>query len=101
MTVLGIDETRRGRPTWEQDRQTGKWRMTERFETNFVDLGQGHGGGRGCLGRPLAVPGAPSWPGWMRAAGVEGRCAEPDQRVVDVALRVAAGAHLRLLKAPL
>ena len=38
VTVLGIDETRRGRPTWVQDEPTGRWRLTERFETNFVDL---------------------------------------------------------------
>ena len=53
--VLGIDETRRGRPTWlRQD--DGRWRLTERFETNFVDLGQGHGPGhvaasQGLLGQ--------------------------------------------------
>ena len=40
--VLGIDETRRGRPTWHQDGATGKWRLSQRFETNFVDLGDGH-----------------------------------------------------------
>ncbi len=39
MTVLGIDETRRGRrPAWVQDEVTGRWRLTERFETNVVDL---------------------------------------------------------------
>jgi len=41
--VLGIDETRRGRPTWVQDPVSGKWQMSERFETNFVDLA-GDGG---------------------------------------------------------
>jgi hypothetical protein len=42
VTVLGIDETRRGRPSWVQDQLTGRWRLTERFETNVVDLaGQG------------------------------------------------------------
>lgn len=47
VTVLGIDETRRGRPIWVQDAGTGKWRMTERFETNFVDLA----GSQGLLGQ--------------------------------------------------
>jgi transposase len=47
VTVLGIDETRRGRPTWVQDETTGKWRLTERFETNFVDLA----GPQGLLGQ--------------------------------------------------
>jgi len=41
--VLGIDETRRGRPTWTQDEETGTWRLSERFETNFVDLASGQG----------------------------------------------------------
>jgi transposase len=36
--VLGIDETRRGKPKWIQDPVTGAWRRTERFETNFTDL---------------------------------------------------------------
>ena len=31
VTVLGIDETRRGRPRWVQDELTGRWRLTERF----------------------------------------------------------------------
>ena len=45
--VLGIDETRRGRPTWAQDPDSGKWRLSERFETNFVDLA----GTQGLLGQ--------------------------------------------------
>lgn len=45
--VLGIDETRRGRPVWVQHPDTGKWRLTERFETNFVDLA----GDQGLLGQ--------------------------------------------------
>src|SRR5271169_1958344 len=36
--VLGIDETRRGKPKWIQDPVTGRWVRTERFETNFTDL---------------------------------------------------------------
>ena len=47
VVVLGIDETRRGRPVWRQDVDTGKWVVSERFETNFVDLG----GGQGLLGQ--------------------------------------------------
>ena len=45
--VLGIDETRRGRPRWTQDEQTAKWVKLERFETNFVDLS----GSQGLLGQ--------------------------------------------------
>jgi transposase len=45
--VLGIDETRRGRPVWVQDPATGRWGLSERFETNFVDLA----GDQGLLGQ--------------------------------------------------
>jgi transposase len=36
--VLGIDETRRGKPKWVKDAGTGRWARTERFETNFTGL---------------------------------------------------------------
>ncbi|EST21526.1 hypothetical protein N566_27435 [Streptomycetaceae bacterium MP113-05] len=46
--VLGIDETRRGRPRWLQDPGTGKWQQTrDRWHTGFVDA---HAGG-GLLGQ--------------------------------------------------
>jgi transposase len=35
--VLGIDETRRGRPVWRRGTD-GRWERLDRFETNFVDL---------------------------------------------------------------
>ncbi|MGI5518597.1 ISL3 family transposase [Streptomyces sp. CA-106131] len=36
--ALGVDETRRGRPRWEQDPDTGKWQLTrDRWHTGFVD----------------------------------------------------------------
>lgn len=47
VAVLGIDETRRGRPKWVQDPDTRRWLMSERFETNFVDLA----GAGGLLGQ--------------------------------------------------
>ncbi|MFG2424868.1 transposase [Streptomyces sp. NPDC048448] len=55
VTVLGIDETRRGRPSWEQDAETGKWRLTrDRWHTGFVDT-LGHGGPLGQVeGRTVA-----------------------------------------------
>ena len=78
VVVLGIDETRRGRPVWVQSPETGNWRLTERFETNFVDLGGGHGrdapgdtnsngAAQGYSGRPLGGPAPPSPPGWTSA----------------------------------
>lgn len=38
VAVLGIDETRRGRPIWGQDPATGRWRVThDRWHTAIVD----------------------------------------------------------------
>ena len=46
--VLGIDEVRRGRPVWEQDQETGKWRVaTDRWHVGFVDVT----GRQGLLGQ--------------------------------------------------
>jgi len=36
--VLGIDETRRGKPTWAQDPDTHRWQLVcDRWHTGFVD----------------------------------------------------------------
>jgi transposase len=45
--VLGIDETRRGKPRWACDPVTGDWTRTDAFDTGFVDLA----GGQGLLGQ--------------------------------------------------
>lgn len=38
VAVLGIDETRRGKPVWEQDPQTRRWRIAhDRWHTGIVD----------------------------------------------------------------
>lgn len=38
VAVLGIDETRRGKPIWEQDPITGRWRIKhDRWHTAIVD----------------------------------------------------------------
>ncbi len=66
VVVLGIDETRRGRANWVQDEVTGKWRLTERFETNFVDL---HGP-QGLLGQASGRTRA-SVTAWLDARGQE------------------------------
>jgi len=47
VSVLGIDETRRGRPRWTRCELTNTWVKLERFETNFVDLS----GPQGLLGQ--------------------------------------------------
>lgn len=62
--VLGIDETRRGKPKWVKDAQTGPWARTERFETNFTGL-SGHGR---LLGQVAGRTGA-AVAGWLDARG--------------------------------
>jgi len=38
VAVLGIDETRRGKPVWAQDPDTGRWRVVhDRWHTGIVD----------------------------------------------------------------
>jgi transposase len=62
--VLGIDETRRGKPKWIQDAASGRWVRTERFESNFTDLsGQGR-----LLGQVAGRTGA-AVTGWLDARG--------------------------------
>ena len=46
-SVLGIDETRRGRPRWIQEPDTGRWVRVDPWDTGFVDLA----GGQGLLGQ--------------------------------------------------
>ncbi len=44
VTVLGIDETRRGRPRWRKEAKTGTWELiTDRWHVGFCDL-SGDGG---------------------------------------------------------
>ena len=45
--VLGIDETRRGKPHWTRAEDGAGWVKLETFETNFVDLA----GSQGLLGQ--------------------------------------------------
>src|SRR4249920_1176889 len=49
VAVLGIDETRRGRPRWIQDPDSGRWTRLDRWHTGFVDIG----GSQGLLGQTL------------------------------------------------
>ena len=61
--VLGIDETRRGRPKWVTD-DSGAWQRTERFETTFADLS---GDGRLLgLARPVSRTSRRTW--WPSAS---------------------------------
>ncbi|TQC38368.1 ISL3 family transposase, partial [Rhodococcus sp. WS4] len=45
--VLGIDETRRGKPRWERCQDTGRWVRVDPWDTGFVDLD----GDQGLLGQ--------------------------------------------------
>jgi transposase len=49
--VLGIDETRRGKPVWEFDTLTRRWRRVDRWHTGFVDLSGEQGLLRQAAGR--------------------------------------------------
>jgi len=46
-TVLGIDETRRGKPRWVRDSPQERWRRVDPYDTGFVDLA----GTQGLLGQ--------------------------------------------------
>ena len=52
--VLGIDETRRGKPRWEHCAQTGRWVRVDPWDTGFVDLA----GSQGLLGQREGRTGA-------------------------------------------
>lgn len=45
--VLGIDETRRGKPRWVRDSEAEPWRRVDPYDTGFVDLA----GTQGLLGQ--------------------------------------------------
>ncbi|WP_089151683.1 transposase [Mycobacteroides abscessus] len=52
--VLGIDETRRGKPRWEHCTETGRWVRVDPWDTGFVDLA----GSQGLLGQREGRTGA-------------------------------------------
>ena len=54
VTVLGIDETRRGKPRWTRDQVSGRWVRTDPWDTGFVDLA----GDQGLLGQVEGRTGA-------------------------------------------
>ena len=47
VAVLGIDETRRGKPRWRQCTDTARWMRVDPWDTGFVDLS----GDQGLLGQ--------------------------------------------------
>ncbi len=47
VAVLGIDETRRGKPRWQRCTDTGRWVRVDPWDTGFVDVA----GDQGLLGQ--------------------------------------------------
>jgi hypothetical protein len=78
--VLGIDETRRGKPRWEQFAVTGRWVRVDPWDTGFVDLA----GAQGLLGQREGRTGA-AVIDWLRE-----RCEEFRAGVQFVAIDPAA-----------
>jgi len=60
--VLGIDETRRGKPSWECCAETGRWLRVDPWDTGFVDLA----GDQGLLGQHEGRSGA-AVVAWLKA----------------------------------
>ena len=58
--MLGIDETRRGKPRWERCAATGRWVRVDPWDTGFVDLA----GDQGLLGQREGRTGA-AVVGWL------------------------------------
>jgi len=75
--VLGIDETRRGRPRWTQNLDTGKWLQIDRWHSGFVDLA----GDQGLLGQVLGRR-AIDVIGWLESQG-EAFCAAVEYVAID------------------
>ena len=90
VVVLGIDETRRGRPRWEQDPDTGKWRLVDRWQTGFVDLDGGQGLLGQCLGRKASDVSA-----WLEDRSLAFRAAVT-QVAIDPAAAYAAAVRTTL-----
>ncbi len=62
--LLGIDETRRGKPRWTREQASGRWVRTDPWDTGFVDLA----GDQGLLGQFEGRTGAAVCQ-WLREQG--------------------------------
>ncbi len=70
--VLGIDETRRGRPRWVRA-EDGTWRVLDRFRPTSSTSATGTAAGRRrCSGRPPAPATCSPSPGWATATSRKG-----------------------------
>jgi hypothetical protein len=86
--VLGIDETRRGRPRWSRN-DNGSRNRLERFETNFVDLS----GSGGLLGQTAGWT-AKSVVAWLDERG-EGWKAQVEFVAIDPCATYRSGSSTR------
>jgi transposase len=68
--VLGIDETRRGKPRWGRCTETGRWVRIDPWDTGFVDLA----GDQGLLGQRPGRTGE-AVVSWLRERSDEFRAA--------------------------
>jgi transposase len=75
--VLGIDETRRGRPRWERHLDTGTWVLVDRWHSGFVDLA----GDQGLLGQVLGRR-STDVTGWLETQG-KAFCAAVEVVAID------------------
>jgi transposase len=89
--VLGIDETRRGKPRWTRDDDSGRWVRTDPWDTGFVDLG----GDQGLLGQVEGRTGA-AVRGWLSEQSEEFR-AGITHVVIDPSAAYAAAVTSELL----
>jgi transposase len=87
--VLGIDETRRGKPRWERCEATGRWVRVDPWDTGFVDLA----GDQGLLGQREGRTGA-TVVDWLREQTPEFR-----QAIEYVAIDPAA-AYASAIRTP-
>lgn len=84
VTVLGIDETRRGKPRWQRCADTGRWVRLDPWDTGFVDLS----GDQGLLGQREGRTGA-AVIDWLSERGEEFR-ASVEYVAIDPAAVYAA-----------
>jgi transposase len=68
VAVLGIDETRRGKPRWQRCTDTGRWVRIDPWDTGFVDVA----GDQGLLGQREGRTGA-AVIDWLSERGQEFR----------------------------
>jgi transposase len=88
--MLGIDETRRGKPRWQRCAETGRWVRVDPWDTGFVDLA----GDQGLLGQTEGRTAAAVMD-WLAARGPE-FCDAVDFVAIDPAASYASAIRAAL-----